>query len=75
MKMSLTNFIRDLKIAKNHRKRVRSIAIRSNEEIVRMLDQARSQHLEAERLSNSDETIRFKAVADTLEWLIDGTPA
>jgi hypothetical protein len=72
VKTFLTNFIRDLKIAKNHNKRVRSIAIRSNEEIVRMLDQARSQHLEAERLEVKDETIRWKAIADTLEWLING---
>ena len=65
--------IRDYKIGKNHQRRVRSIVVKSNEQIVRMLDQAKAQHLEAERLEVKDETIRWKAIADTLEWLINAT--
>ena len=64
--------IRDFKISRNHQRRVRSIVVKSNEQIVRMLDQAKAQHLEAERLEVRDDTIRYKAVADTLEWLING---
>ena len=67
-----SRFIRDLKISRNHQRRVRSIVVKSNEQIVRMLDQAKAQHLEAERLEVKDETIRYKAIADTLEWLING---
>lgn len=71
MKTFLTNIIRDYKIGRNHARRVRSIAIRSNEEIVRMLDHARSQHLEAERQERKEDAIRSKAIAETLEWLIN----
>jgi len=67
-----SKIIRDYKIARNHQRRVRSIVVKSNEQIVRMLDQAKAQHLEAERLEVKDETIRWKAIADTLEWLING---
>ena len=67
-----SRFIRDFKISRNHQRRVRSIVVKSNEQIVRMLDQAKAQHLEAERLEVKDETIRWKAIADTLEWLING---
>jgi hypothetical protein len=64
--------IRDFKISKNHQRRVRSIVVKSNEQIVRMLDHAKAQHLENERREVKDETIRWKAIADTLEWLING---
>jgi len=67
-----SKLIRDYKIRRNHQRRVRSIVVKSNEQIVRMLDQAKAQHLEAERLEVKDETIRWKAIADTLEWLING---
>jgi len=67
-----SKLIRDYKISRNHQRRVRSIVVKSNEQIVRMLDQAKAQHLEAERLEVKDETIRWKAIADTLEWLING---
>ena len=67
-----SKLIRDYKIRRNHQRRVRSIVVKSNEQIVRMLDQAKAQHLEAERLEIREDTIRYKAVADTLEWLING---
>lgn len=68
-----SKFIRDMKISRNHQRRVGSIVVRSNEQIVRMLDQAKAKHLEAERLGVQEETIRWKAIADTLEWLINAT--
>ena len=67
-----SRIIRDYKISRNHQRRVRSIIVKSNEQIVRMFDQAKAQHLENERLGVKEETIRWKAVADTLEWLING---
>jgi hypothetical protein len=63
--------IRDFKILLNHKKRVNSVVIRSNEEIVRALDFARSRHLEAERLEQKEDTLRYKAQVEVLEWLIN----
>lgn len=68
-----SKIIRDFQILKNHRRRVRSVVIRSNEEIVRALDSARSSYLEAERLERKEETIRFKAMKDLLEWMTHAT--
>lgn len=68
-----SKIIRDFKISRNHRRRVNSIVLRSNEEIVRTLDSARSSFLESERLGLKEETVRFKAMKDMLEWLTNVT--
>lgn len=62
---------RNLKIFMNHKKRVNSIIVKSNEDIVRMLDDVRRKFLESERLSRMEDAIKFSAMKDILEWLID----
>lgn len=68
-----TKILRDYKIGRNHRERVRSIVLKSNEDIVRALDEARALFLEAERKELKDETIKYRAMRDVLEWLISET--
>lgn len=68
-----SKLIRDFKISRNHRRRVNSIVLRSNEEIVRTLDSSRSSFLEADRLGRKEDAIRFKAMKDLLEWLTNVT--
>ena len=65
-----SRIIRDFKISRNHKKRVNSVVIRSNEDIIRALDVARANFLEADRLRKED-SVKWKAVRDTLEWLIN----
>lgn len=64
-------FTRDFIISMNHRKRVNSIVIKSNEEIVRKLDAMKDKHLEAERKGDKEGTVYYGAIFKTLEWLID----
>lgn len=66
-----SNLIRDFKISRNHRKRVNSIVLRTNEEIVRTLDLCKAKHLEAERKEDKDNTLKYKSMFEMLEWLID----
>ena len=68
-----TKLVRDFKIWKNHRRRVNSIVLRSNEEIVRALDLAKAQYLKAERLEDKDTMIECKGAFNILEWLINET--
>lgn len=65
--------IRDWKISKNHRRRVRSIVLKSNEEIVRTMDYVKRKYLESERIENRDDTVKFKAQLEVFEWLINET--
>lgn len=65
------NIIRDIKILLNHKRRVNSIVIKSNEDIVRKLDDARIKCLEFERKGDSKMAFHYSAVKDTLEWLIN----
>jgi len=68
-----SKLIRDYKIMMNHKRRVNSIVLRSNEEIVRLLDQVRDKYLVADRTERKDDAVRFKASVETLEWLINAT--
>jgi len=68
-----SKIIRDFKIGKNHRRRVNSIVVKSNEEIVRTLDLVRAQLLESERKEDKDNMLKFKGMVDILEWLINET--
>lgn len=65
-----SKLIRDYKILLNHKKRVNSIVIKSNEEIVRLLDSMKDKYLTAERTGQKEDSIRFKASFETLEWLL-----
>jgi len=65
------NFIRDMKIRRNHRRRVGSVIIRSNEEIIRTLDVVKAKYLEAERKEEKDAVIKYRSMLDILEWLIN----
>lgn len=68
-----SKWIRDLKIYRNHKKRVRSVVIRSNEEVIRALDTVNNAYLEAERKEIKDEMVRFGAMKEILGWLTDET--
>lgn len=63
--------VRDFIISRNHKKRVNSIVIRSNEDIVRKLDAMKDKHLESERKGDKEATSYYGAIYQTLEWLID----
>lgn len=65
-----SKLIRDYKILLNHKKRVNSIVIKSNEEIVRLLDSMKDKYLTADRTGQKEDAIRFKAAYETLEWLL-----
>jgi len=66
-----SKLVRDFKISRNHKARVRSIVIRPNDEIVRTMDLVRSQLLEAERKEDKDKTLKFKSMLGVFEWLIN----
>lgn len=66
-----SKLIRDFKLYQNHKKRVNSIVLKSNEEIVRTMDSSKDRYLEAERLSQKEDYIRYKAIHEVLEWLIE----
>ena len=64
-------FIRDFIISVNHKKRVNSIVIKSNEEIVRKLDAMKDEFLKSERKGDKEAASYYGAIQQTLEWLID----
>ena len=66
----LTKFIRDFKISRNHKRRVNSIVIRPNEDIVRKMDEMKSKYLEAERKEQQSDTAKYKTVYEMFKWLI-----
>jgi len=66
-----SKLVRDFKISRNHQKRVNSVVLKSNEEIVRTLDMARAKHLEADRLGVKEDAIKYLAMKEILEWLIN----
>jgi hypothetical protein len=66
-----SKLIRNIKIQRNHKKRVNSIVLKSNEDIVRTLDTVRAKFLESERLEQKEDSIKYKAMTDILEWLIN----
>ena len=63
--------IRDWQISRNHRIRVSSIVLRTNDEIVRKMDEMKIKYLEAERKEDKEGTVRYKSIFETLEWLIN----
>lgn len=66
----LFKLIRDLKIALNHKKRVNSIVLKSNDEIVRKMDSMKTKYLECERKGDKEQTVYYQAIYNTLNWLI-----
>jgi hypothetical protein len=62
---------RDYQLWRNHRIRVSSIVLKSNDEIVRKLDDMKAKFLEAERKEDKDGTLFYKGIYQILEWLID----
>lgn len=68
---TVSNFIRDFKISQNHRKRVSSIVLKTNEEIVRAFDDVKSKFLEFQRKEDKDLTIKYKSMVELFEWLIN----
>jgi hypothetical protein len=64
-----TKIIRDFKILRNHKKRVNSIIVRSNEEIVRALDSTKLEYLKAERMGDKESFIKNKAANEILRWI------
>jgi hypothetical protein len=68
-----SRILRDFKILRNHKHRVNSVVIRSNEDIVRAMDFAKSQYLEFERKEDKENTLKWKSTFEVFEWLIDAT--
>lgn len=68
-----SKLIRDWQISKNHKKRTKSIILRSNDEIVRALDSSRMGYLDSERQEDKDGILRFEAIVETLEWITGET--
>ena len=48
-----------------------SIVLRNNEEIVRTFDSVKSKFLEAERKDDKESTVKYKAMTELFEWLIN----
>jgi hypothetical protein len=65
--------LRDWKIWRNHKRRVNSIVLRSNDDIVRTMDQVKMKHLEFERREDHENTLKYKSMLEIFEWLIDET--
>jgi len=50
---------------------VSSIVLRDNDEIVRRMDSVKDQYLEAERKEDKPDTMKYKSMYETFQWLIN----
>ena len=66
----LLEMFKKLSMFLNHKKRVNLLNIRSEDEIVKMIDRARDLYLEAERTEDKERTILLKGYRKALDWLV-----